>query len=34
MAYIGEFLNYLKFPCPLEGFLLKTEREEGERGEF
>jgi hypothetical protein len=34
MAHIGEFLNYLKFPCPLEGLLLKRERDEGEGGEF
>jgi hypothetical protein len=34
MAHIGELLNYLKFPYPLEGFLLKRERDEGEGGEF
>ena len=34
MAHIGKLFNYLKLPYPLEGFLLKTEREEGEGGEF
>jgi len=34
MAPIGELFNYLKFPYPLEGFLLNRERDEGEGGEF
>ena len=32
MAHIGKLFNYLKLPYPLEGFLLKRERDEG--GEF